>query len=106
MQEVVVDGKMVTLQIWYALNFNEYLHLFRDTAGTERFSSLGRVYYRGADCCLLVFDVTEPKSLESLKFWKSEFAMYCGVSDDYPFFVLANKVDLPNRSVSRDDYAG
>ena len=41
------DGelKSVTLQIW-------------DTAGQERFQSLGRAFYRGAEACILVFDIT------------------------------------------------
>ena len=30
-----------------------------DTAGQERFQSLGTAFFRGADCCVLVFDVTE-----------------------------------------------
>lgn len=39
---------------------------FRDTAGCERFNSLGSAFFRGADCCLLVFDVTNAKSLVSI----------------------------------------
>ena len=35
------DGKKVMMQI-------------RDTAGQERFQSLGVAYYRGADACVLV----------------------------------------------------
>ena len=46
-KEVVVDGRDVTLQIW-------------DTAGQERFKSLGGAFYKGADCCVLVFDITNP----------------------------------------------
>ena len=32
-----------------------------DTAGQERFTSLGGAFYRGADCCVLVFDITSAK---------------------------------------------
>ncbi|GAU19702.1 hypothetical protein TSUD_78270 [Trifolium subterraneum] len=39
-KEILVDDKLVTLQIW-------------DTAGQERFHSLGAAFYRGADCCVL-----------------------------------------------------
>jgi GTPase SAR1 family protein len=28
-----------------------------DTAGQERFQSLGVAFYRGADCCVLCYDV-------------------------------------------------
>eukprot|EP01127_Copromyxa_protea_P018591 TRINITY_DN587_c0_g1_i2.p1 TRINITY_DN587_c0_g1~~TRINITY_DN587_c0_g1_i2.p1 ORF type:complete len:177 (+),score=16.67 TRINITY_DN587_c0_g1_i2:28-558(+) len=90
MQEISEDDKVTTLQIW-------------DTAGAERFSSLGRVYYRGADCCLLVFDVSVPRTIDSLKFWKSEFQQFCGASEDFPFIVLANKVDREDRCISNEE---
>lgn len=39
----VRHNRLVTLQLW-------------DTAGQERFQSLGTSFYRGADCCILVYD--------------------------------------------------
>ncbi|XP_067287313.1 ras-related protein Rab-7a isoform X4 [Pseudorasbora parva] len=59
-KEVIIDKTSVILQIW-------------DTAGTERFHSLGTALYRGAHCCLLVFDVTSPISFDALDVWKEEF---------------------------------
>ena len=44
------DDKIVKLQCW-------------DTAGTESFRSITRSYYRGAAGCLLVYDVTNRKSM-------------------------------------------
>ena len=44
-----------------------------DTAGQERFQSLGVAFYRGADCCVLVFDVVVPKTFETLDSWRDEF---------------------------------
>lgn len=32
-----------------------------DTAGQEKFQSLGQAFYRGADVCMLVYDITNPK---------------------------------------------
>lgn len=29
-----------------------------DTAGQEKFRSLGSAFYRGAECCVLVYDIT------------------------------------------------
>lgn len=82
-KEVDLGGEVVTLQIW-------------DTAGQERFQSLGNSFYRGADCCILVYDVTEPKTFENLENWRNEFLLQANVSDhyDFPFIVLANKIDL------------
>lgn len=44
-----------------------------DTAGQERFQSLGAAFYRGADCCILVYDVNILKSFETLQNWHDEF---------------------------------
>lgn len=44
-----------------------------DTAGQERFQSLGVAFYRGADCCVLVYDVNAQKTFENLDNWRDEF---------------------------------
>ena len=88
-KEVVVDDRLVTMQIW-------------DTAGQERFQSLGVAFYRGADCCVLVYDVTAPNSFKSLDAWRDEFLIQASPRDpeNFPFVVIGNKVDLENRAVS------
>ena len=83
-KEITVDNnKLVTLQIW-------------DTAGQERFQSLGVAFYRGADCCVLCFDVTNEKSLNNLTSWKDEFLVQSNVSNpqDFPFIIIGNKIDV------------
>jgi len=97
-----------TLQIW-------------DTAGQERFQSLGTAFYRGADACLLVYDVTDLQSFESLDRWREEFLRQVGnrngtrggvgkhqypyseerngieggntFNESFPFVLLGNKID-------------
>ena len=89
-KEVFVDDRQVTMQIW-------------DTAGQERFQSLGVAFYRGADCCVLVYDVTAPNSFKSLDAWRDEFLIQASPRDpeNFPFIVIGNKVDLAdNRAVS------
>jgi len=82
-KEVMIDDKLVTLQIW-------------DTAGQERFQSLGVAFYRGADSCVLVHDITDSKSFESLESWMDEFLVHAAPrnADTFPFVVLGNKSDL------------
>ena len=46
----------IKLQIW-------------DTAGQESFRSVTRSYYRGAICCILVYDITSIKSFYEAKKW-------------------------------------
>eukprot|EP01103_Thecamoeba_quadrilineata_P010087 TRINITY_DN2089_c0_g1_i1.p1 TRINITY_DN2089_c0_g1~~TRINITY_DN2089_c0_g1_i1.p1 ORF type:complete len:213 (-),score=30.25 TRINITY_DN2089_c0_g1_i1:135-773(-) len=78
-----MEGRFITLQIW-------------DTAGQERFLSLSQHYFRGADFCFLVIDVTNPKSFKNLEIWYQEFIKHAGTEDSssIPFFVLANKIDV------------
>lgn len=73
-----------------------------DTAGQERFQSLGVAFYRGADCCVLVFDVTQPSTFKTLDSWRDEFLIQASPRDpeNFPFVVLGNKIDLENRAVS------
>lgn len=46
--------------------------------------------------CRLVYDVTEPKSLDSLALWKSDFVDQVGLDEheEFAFVVIGNKVDL------------
>lgn len=51
-----------------------------------------------------MYDVTEPKSLESLAVWKSEFIDQVGIDEqeEFAFIVVGNKVDLdPLRQVTK-----
>ena len=38
-----------------------------DTAGQEKYRSLSEKYYKNADCCLLVYDITDRKSFIEAK---------------------------------------
>lgn len=83
-KELLIDGeKVATMQVW-------------DTAGQERFQSLGVAFYRGADCCVLVYDVTNIKSFENIKSWRDEFLVHANVSspETFPFVILGNKIDV------------
>ncbi|KAL1923702.1 uncharacterized protein VTP21DRAFT_8682 [Calcarisporiella thermophila] len=91
-KDIVIDDRQVTMQIW-------------DTAGQERFQSLGVAFYRGADCCVLVYDVNNAKSFETLDSWRDEFLVQASPRDpeNFPFVVLGNKIDVEEskRAVSQ-----
>eukprot|EP00178_Gracilaria_changii_P001543 TRINITY_DN1209_c2_g1_i1.p3 TRINITY_DN1209_c2_g1~~TRINITY_DN1209_c2_g1_i1.p3 ORF type:complete len:208 (+),score=47.24 TRINITY_DN1209_c2_g1_i1:416-1039(+) len=86
-KDVIIDDKAVNLQIW-------------DTAGQERYQSLGSAFYRGADACVLVYDMTDARSFEALDSWKDEFLVSAAPRDpdSFPFVVMGNKVDVVDRA--------
>jgi len=43
-----------------------------DTAGQERYKSLAPMYYRNANCAVVVYDITQPSSLDKAKAWVKE----------------------------------
>ncbi|KAF5951222.1 hypothetical protein HYC85_009166 [Camellia sinensis] len=71
-----------------------------DTAGQERFQSLGVAFYRGADCCVLVYDVNVMKSFDTLNNWHEEFLKQANPPDPkiFPFMLLGNKIDIDGGS--------
>ncbi|CAD8159622.1 unnamed protein product [Paramecium octaurelia] len=75
------NGHVIKLYIW-------------DTAGQESFSSMIRSYYRNAIGCVLVFDLTDRKSFESLVKWHNEVLSCTG--NDIQIIIVGNKSDLQN----------
>ena len=69
----------VEIQIW-------------DTAGQEKFRSLGPIYYRNAAGALAVFDMTNRKSFENIGNWIREFQDVAG--ENTIIYIVANKSDL------------
>jgi len=71
-----------------------------DTAGQDRYFSLSSSFYRGTDCCVLVYDITNKQSFDQLEFWYKQMRQYAGYipnSDEYlPFVVIGTKVDEKN----------
>eukprot|EP01120_Amphizonella_sp_Union-15-10_P011734 TRINITY_DN504_c0_g1_i1.p1 TRINITY_DN504_c0_g1~~TRINITY_DN504_c0_g1_i1.p1 ORF type:complete len:212 (-),score=37.35 TRINITY_DN504_c0_g1_i1:119-754(-) len=82
-KEIELGDKLVTLQIW-------------DTAGQERFQSLGSIFYRGADACVLVYDISSTNSFTNLGLWRENFLEKSNLTQTlgFPFLVIGNKTDL------------
>jgi len=90
-KDIALGSKNFNLQVW-------------DTAGQERFQSIGSAFYRGSDCCVVVYDITSAKSFENLENWKTEFISQGGIKnpDTFPFIILGNKCDKETeRKVTR-----
>ena len=73
---IELDGKKIRLQLW-------------DTAGLERFRSMTSSFYRGAHGILMVFDVKDELSFNSIQYWLKEVDEH--VKANYiPKFVVGN----------------
>ncbi|KAG2204421.1 ras family-domain-containing protein [Mucor mucedo] len=76
------DNTTVKFEIW-------------DTAGQERYKSLAPMYYRNANCAVVVYDITQASSLDKAKAWVNELQRQAD-----PNIVIAlagNKCDLESR---------
>lgn len=71
--------KRIKLQLW-------------DTAGTERFRSVSRSYYRGAAGAILVYDVTAHRSFENLQPFLNDARALA--SPNLTTLLVGNKLDL------------
>jgi len=91
-KDLRVGNVEVNMQIW-------------DTAGQEQYASLSFSYFRGADCCMLVFDVTNKASFDNLQKWSQQLITNLNVADpkSYPMIIIGNKCDCENRAVSEDE---
>ncbi|OHT07403.1 GTP-binding protein ypt5 [Tritrichomonas foetus] len=87
--EIECDSAVVTLDVW-------------DTAGQEKFRSMGTMYYHNADIAVAVFDVTSPQSFDDLEKWIQSFKEHS--KSDY-VVIVGNKIDLPNElhKVTQED---
>ncbi|KAK2542638.1 Rab24 [Columba guinea] len=56
---ISVGDQAVTLGIW-------------DTAGSERYEAMSRIYYRGARAAVVCYDLTDSSSFQRAKFWVNE----------------------------------
>jgi Ras-related protein Rab-7A len=59
---------------------------------------LGVAFYRGADACILVYDITADRSFEKLTTWRNEFLSQAHPPDaeNFSFVVIGNKIDKEN----------
>ncbi|KAG1688797.1 Ran-binding protein 9 [Nymphon striatum] len=86
------------------LIMNDYVFKFQiwDTAGQERYRSLAPMYYRGAGSAIIVYDVTNKTSFNSVKSWVHELRQHG--SNDLILAIAGNKCDLEDkREVPEND---
>ena len=78
------------------VNIEEYKQELQiwDCAGQEKFRSLVKLYFRGANICLFVFDLNDVKTLEGLKEYWIKYALSNINNKDCIYYLIGNKSDL------------
>jgi len=87
-QMLEVDGLKVRMLIW-------------DTAGQEKFRNITKSYYKGAHGIVLVYDVTDQQTLDSVDGWVQSINKEC--TPDREILLVGNKIDLDSRVVSESE---
>jgi Ras-related protein Rab-8A len=83
-KNIELDGKRIKLQIW-------------DTAGQERFRTITTSYFRGAQGILLVYDVTDRGSFNSIRNWVGQIQQHADVHVNK--ILIGNKCDMDDHRV-------
>ena len=91
MKTIMINEKMIKIQIW-------------DTAGMEKYQSITKSYYRGAQACLIVFDITNRESFESIDNWIENFNKFSNPNIQKIILLIGNKCDLGiDRKISYEE---
>ena len=81
--------KLIKLQIW-------------DTAGQERYKSITSAYYKGAKGALIVYDITNRFTFESVDKWVQDLNSYG--DKNLTLLLVGNKSDLEDkRQIMKED---
>lgn len=81
---VMMNEKKVFLQVW-------------DTAGQEKFRTITPVYYRKVDGVVMVYDITDENSFESINYWMKN--LYENADQHIKVILVGNKYDLADKRV-------
>ena len=86
-----IDNKNVQIKLW-------------DTAGQEKFKSLTKSFFRGAEGVILVYDITNLESFTDLKLWINSIKENLGEEkESIPSIIVGNKIDLGEREISLEE---
>ena len=77
---IICDGYQINFEIW-------------DTAGQEQYRSINALFYKDASICLMVYDITNRSSFDSIKDYWYESVKESG-NEGIIFGIAGNKNDL------------
>lgn len=85
--KVKINDKSINLQIW-------------DTCGQEKYKSLIKNYYQNSSLAIIVYSVIDQNSYDDVNEWYKQIKL--NTSQDCKIFLIANKVDLPDRKITTE----
>jgi small GTP-binding protein len=85
--KVKINDKSMNLQIW-------------DTCGQEKYKSLIKNYYQNSSLAIIVYSVVDQVSFDDVNEWYKQIKL--NTSQDCKIFLIANKVDLPERKITTE----
>ena len=74
-----------------------------DTAGQERFRSITRMFYKGADGILVGFDLTNKNTFNQVNFWIEQIDANKTKDTPISIVLFGNKCDAKDQIVVQDD---
>ena len=87
-REIKISGKIIKLQIW-------------DTAGSDRYRSITKAYYKGSKIIFLVYDVTNLNSFKNIKNLMKDIE---DIRKEKVYIVLVgNKCDSLDRVITEEE---
>jgi len=85
----ITEDRKIIMEIW-------------DTSGQERYYSLGKMYFRNTNYCILVFDITDKESFDRVDVWKKICdSANSDRQEQIIYFLVGNKIDKDNRLVTK-----
>lgn len=83
MKDFIINNEAIRIVIW-------------DTSGQEKFKCITKNYYKGAHGILLIYDVTDNRTLNNINEWVSSIREVS--NKNIKLMLIANKVDSDMRA--------
>ncbi|XP_034193850.1 ras-related protein Rab-24 [Osmia lignaria lignaria] len=77
-KQMQVNGKRLIMGIW-------------DTAGSEKYNAMIKLYYRGAKAAVICYDITKSNTFQKAKFWVRELR---AMEEGCKVYICATKKDI------------
>jgi small GTP-binding protein len=88
-KDETINNRKIRVKLW-------------DTAGQERYKSLTYSFFRNAQGVMLVYDVSNRDTFESLKYWMNSIKSTLGDESSIKIVIVGNKIDR-QREVSKEE---